>query len=116
MLSQWGFKISNKSALCKTIDEVLAFINTMARERDKLLFDIDGIVIKVNSLEQQQALGFTAKSPRWAIAYKYKAEQVSTQLMSIDYQVGRTGVVTPVANLKPVQLAGTCLLYTSRCV
>jgi DNA ligase (NAD+) len=112
-LADWGFKISDKSALCKSIDEVLAFINKMGLERDKLPFDIDGVVIKVNSLEQQQALGFTAKSPRWAIAYKYKAEQVSTQLLSIDYQVGRTGVVTPVANLKPVQLAGTVVKRAS---
>jgi len=112
-LASWGFKISDKTALCGSIDEVLAFINKMARERDKLTFDIDGIVIKVNSLEQQQALGFTAKSPRWAIAYKYKAEQVTTQLLSIDYQVGRTGVVTPVANLKPVQLAGTVVKRAS---
>jgi DNA ligase (NAD+) len=85
----------------------------MAKDRDNLTFDIDGIVVKVNSLEQQQALGFTAKSPRWAIAYKYKAEQVATQLLSIDYQVGRTGVVTPVANLKPVQLAGTVVKRAS---
>ncbi len=112
-LASWGFKISDKTALCDTIEDVLAFINKMARERDKLTFDIDGIVIKVNSLEQQQALGFTAKSPRWAIAYKYKAEQVITQLLSIDYQVGRTGVVTPVANLKPVQLAGTVVKRAS---
>lgn len=112
-LASWGFKISDKTALCNTIDEVIAFISKMARERDKLTFDIDGIVIKVNSLEQQQALGFTAKSPRWAIAYKYKAEQVTTQLLSIDYQVGRTGVVTPVANLKPVQLAGTVVKRAS---
>jgi len=112
-LASWGFKISDKTALCSSIDEVLDFINKMARERDKLTFDIDGIVIKVNSLEQQQALGFTAKSPRWAIAYKYKAEQVTTQLLSIDYQVGRTGVVTPVANLKPVQLAGTVVKRAS---
>ncbi len=112
-LASWGFKISNKTALCNSIDEVLGFINKMARERDKLTFDIDGIVIKVNSLEQQQALGYTAKSPRWAIAYKYKAEQVTTQLLSIDYQVGRTGVVTPVANLKPVQLAGTVVKRAS---
>ena len=112
-LASWGFKISDKTALCQTIDEVIAFINKMARERDKLTFDIDGIVIKVNSLEQQQALGFTAKSPRWAIAYKYKAEQVTTKLLSIDYQVGRTGVVTPVANLKPVQLAGTVVKRAS---
>lgn len=112
-LSTWGFKISEKSALCHSMDEVLVFINKMARERDKLDFDIDGIVIKINSLEQQQALGFTAKSPRWAIAYKYKAEQVTTQLLSIDYQVGRTGVVTPVANLRPVQLAGTVVKRAS---
>ena len=112
-LSSWGFKISDKTALCNSIDEVIGFINKMDRERDKLTFDIDGIVIKVNSLEQQQALGFTAKSPRWAIAYKYKAEQVTTQLLSIDYQVGRTGVVTPVANLKPVQLAGTVVKRAS---
>ncbi|MDO9256827.1 MAG: NAD-dependent DNA ligase LigA [Bacteroidales bacterium] len=112
-LASWGFKISDKTALCGSIDEVIGFINKMARERDKLTFDIDGIVIKVNSLEQQQALGFTAKSPRWAIAYKYKAEQVTTQLLSIDYQVGRTGVVTPVANLKPVQLAGTVVKRAS---
>jgi len=112
-LAKWGFKISDKSAVCSTIEEVLTFISKMAREREKLTFDIDGIVIKVNSLEQQQALGFTAKSPRWAIAYKYKAEQVTTQLLSIDYQVGRTGVVTPVANLKPVQLAGTVVKRAS---
>lgn len=112
-LAKWGFKISDKSAVCSSIEEVLTFISKMAREREKLTFDIDGIVIKVNSLEQQQALGFTAKSPRWAIAYKYKAEQVVTQLLSIDYQVGRTGVVTPVANLKPVQLAGTVVKRAS---
>lgn len=112
-LASWGFKISDRTALCHSIDEVLDFIHKIARERDSLSFDIDGIVIKVNSLEQQQALGFTAKSPRWAIAYKYKAEQVTTQLLSIDYQVGRTGVVTPVANLKPVQLAGTIVKRAS---
>lgn len=112
-LSGWGFRISDKTKLCTTIDEVLSFITTIGAERDKLTFDIDGIVIKVNSLEQQQALGFTAKSPRWAIAYKYKAERVSTILQSIDYQVGRTGVVTPVANLKPVQLAGTVVKRAS---
>jgi DNA ligase (NAD+) len=112
-LAQWGFKISGQTALCNSIDEVLVFIASMAKDRDNLTFDIDGIVVKVNSLEQQQALGFTAKSPRWAIAYKYKAEQVATQLLSIDYQVGRTGVVTPVANLKPVQLAGTVVKRAS---
>ncbi len=112
-LASWGFKVSDKTALCNSIDDVIGFIGKMGRERDKLNFDIDGIVVKVNSLEQQQALGFTAKSPRWAIAYKYKAEQVITQLLSIDYQVGRTGVVTPVANLKPVQLAGTVVKRAS---
>ena len=112
-LTGWGFKISDKTALCSSIDEVIAFIEKIGREREKLTFDIDGIVIKVNSLEQQQALGFTAKSPRWAIAYKYKAEQVVTQLLSIDYQVGRTGVVTPVANLRPVQLGGTVVKRAS---
>lgn len=113
MLAKWGFKVSDQTALCHSMDEVIAFINKMARDRDKLTFDIDGIVIKINSLEQQQALGFTAKSPRWAIAYKFKAEQVATKLLSIDYQVGRTGVVTPVANLKPVQLAGTVVKRAS---
>lgn len=112
-LSEWGFKISKNTALCNSMDEVLTFIEKTGRERDALQFDIDGIVIKVNSLEQQQALGFTAKSPRWAIAYKYKAEQVATTLLSIDYQVGRTGVVTPVANLKPVKLAGTVVKRAS---
>jgi len=112
-LERWGFKISDKKELCRSIEEVIAFIGKISHERDKLNFDIDGIVIKVNSLEQQQALGFTAKSPRWAIAYKYKAEQVTTQLLSIDYQVGRTGIITPVANLKPVQLAGTVVKRAS---
>jgi DNA ligase (NAD+) len=112
-LKDWGFKISDKTAICNSIEEVIVFIEKMGREREKLTFDIDGIVVKVNSLEQQQALGFTAKSPRWAIAYKYKAEQVKTLLLSIDYQVGRTGVVTPVANLKPVQLAGTVVKRAS---
>lgn len=112
-LANWGFKISSHFALCKSIDEVLKFISNIAEIREKLNFDIDGIVIKVNSLEQQQALGYTAKSPRWAIAYKYKAEQVSTILQSVDYQVGRTGVVTPVANLKPVHLAGTVVKRAS---
>lgn len=112
-LRRWGFKVSDKFALCTSIDEVLVFIHEIAELRPSLGFDIDGIVIKVNSLEQQQALGFTAKSPRWAIAYKYKAEQAVTRLISIDYQVGRTGVVTPVANLEPVQLSGTTVKRAS---
>ncbi|GAB3935221.1 NAD-dependent DNA ligase LigA [Mucilaginibacter myungsuensis] len=106
-VKSWGFHINDDSKLCKTIDEVLEFINHWDTERYNLSYDIDGIVIKVNSYAQQQELGFTAKSPRWAISYKYKAERVETELLEVTYQVGRTGAVTPVANLKPVLLAGT---------
>jgi DNA ligase (NAD+) len=106
-VKDWGFHINSHSELCSNIGGVLAFINKWDKNRFDLSYDIDGIVIKVNSYAQQQELGFTAKSPRWAIAYKYKAEQVQTELLSVSYQVGRTGAVTPVANLKPVQLAGT---------
>ncbi len=112
-LKSWGFKISEHSKLCKTISEVYDYIKFWDEERKNLSYDIDGIVIKVNSFAQQEILGFTAKSPRWAIAYKFKAEQVSTKLLSIDYQVGRTGAVTPVANLEPVQLAGTVVKRAS---
>ncbi|HOR60527.1 MAG TPA: NAD-dependent DNA ligase LigA [Bacteroidales bacterium] len=112
-LKSWGFKISEHSKLCKTISEVYNYIEFWDEERKNLSYDIDGIVIKVNSFAQQEILGFTAKSPRWAIAYKFKAEQVSTKLLSIDYQVGRTGAVTPVANLEPVQLAGTVVKRAS---
>ncbi|HWZ16628.1 MAG TPA: NAD-dependent DNA ligase LigA [Mucilaginibacter sp.] len=103
----WGFHTNEHSRLCGSIDDVIKFIDHWDKKRFDLSYDIDGIVIKVNSYAQQQELGFTAKSPRWAIAYKYKAEQVQTQLLRVTYQVGRTGAVTPVANLKPVQLAGT---------
>lgn len=103
----WGFKISEHIKVCKGINEVLNYIHYWDKARHQLPFEIDGIVIKVNDYKQQQNLGFTAKSPRWAIAYKFKAEQVSTVLESIQYQVGRTGAITPVANLKPVLLAGT---------
>jgi DNA ligase (NAD+) len=103
----WGFHVSEHSKLCGDISEVLDFINYWEERRFDLSFDIDGIVIKVNNYNQQEELGFTAKVPRWAIAYKYKAEQVETVLESVVYNVGRTGAVTPVANLKPVQLAGT---------
>ncbi len=96
----WGFKIPEYIRLCSNLDEVYAFIDHWDKERDKLPFDIDGIVIKVNSYRQQQKLGFTAKSPRWAIAYKFKAREATTKLLTIDYQVGRTGAITPVANLK----------------
>ncbi len=106
-VKSWGFHVNDNSRLCGSINEVLAFIDSWDKKRFDLSYDIDGIVIKVNSYAQQQELGFTAKSPRWAIAYKYKAEQVQTELLSVSYQVGRTGAVTPVANLKPVLLAGT---------
>ncbi|MBN8703097.1 MAG: NAD-dependent DNA ligase LigA [Bacteroidetes bacterium] len=110
---EWGFKIPPTIKKCTTIDEVFDFINYWDKERYNLPFDTDGVVLKVNSHEQQQQLGFTAKSPRWAIAYKFKAEQVSTILESISYQVGRTGAITPVANLKPVLLAGTVVKRAS---
>ena len=109
----WGFKISEDAKLCSGINEVINFINYWDKKRFDLPYDIDGIVIKVNSYNQQQNLGFTAKSPRWAIAYKFKAEQVSTELLSIAYQVGRTGAITPVANLQPVQLGGTTVKRAS---
>ncbi len=104
---EWGFHVCEHNKLCNNIDEVLEFIHYWDSNRSSLSYDIDGIVLKVNSYAQQQELGFTAKSPRWAISYKYKAEEVETILQSVSYQVGRTGAVTPVANLKPVQLAGT---------
>lgn len=103
----WGFKVPTYMAECANIDEILDFINYWDTERHNLPFDIDGIVIKVDSISDQLELGNTAKTPRWAIAYKFKAEQVQTKLLSVSFQVGRTGAVTPVANLEPVQLAGT---------
>ena len=109
----WGLNVPKVLTKCKTIEEIFDFINFWDKEREKLPYDTDGVVIKVNSFHQQEELGFTAKSPRWAIAYKYKAEQASTRLLSIDYQVGRTGAVTPVANLEPVLLAGTTVKRAS---
>lgn len=106
-VSSWGFNVSEHTKLSKNIEDVLAFITYWEEQRFKLSYDIDGIVIKVNSYAQQQELGFTSKSPRWAISYKYKAAEVQTVLEKVTYQVGRTGAVTPVANLKPVVLAGT---------
>ncbi|MCU4175454.1 NAD-dependent DNA ligase LigA [Carboxylicivirga sp. N1Y90] len=109
----WGFKIPEHIKLCKSIEEVFSFINYWDEERHNLPFDIDGIVLKVNDLKQQRSLGFTAKSPRWAISYKFKAEQGYTKLESVTYQVGRTGAVTPVANLDAVFLAGTTVKRAS---
>ncbi|MBS7564032.1 NAD-dependent DNA ligase LigA [Mucilaginibacter sp. Bleaf8] len=106
-VKSWGFHVSEHTRLCRSLQEVLEFINEWEQKRFDLSFDIDGIVLKVNNYAQQEELGFTAKVPRWAIAYKYKAEQVETELLNVEYNVGRTGAVTPVANLKPVLLAGT---------
>ena len=104
---QWGFKISEGMRKVHSVEEILEYINYWDLERKNLPVATDGIVLKVNSRRQQRALGFTAKSPRWAIAYKFKAEREQTRLLEVTYQVGRTGAVTPVANMEPVQLAGT---------
>lgn len=112
--AEWGFNIpSNTIRACRNIEEVFEYISLWETNRRTLPYDIDGVVIKVNSLSQQNILGFTAKSPRWAISYKYKPEQALTKLLSISYQVGRTGTVTPVANLEPVLLAGTTVKRAS---
>ncbi len=108
-----GFKVPKTIALAKSIDEVFDFVNLWDSKRNELPYETDGVVIKVNDLQQQEELGYTAKAPRWAIAYKFKAEQVSTVLHEITYQVGRTGAITPVANLEPVQLAGTTVKRAS---
>ncbi len=113
LAKSWGFKISDDSKLCRSIDEVLEYIKYWDTKREELPVPIDGIVIKVNSLDQQDELGYTAKSPRWAISYKFKAERVSTRLNSVTYQVGRTGSITPVANLDAVHLAGTVVKRAS---
>ncbi|MBP6335603.1 MAG: NAD-dependent DNA ligase LigA [Bacteroidia bacterium] len=104
---KWGFRISEHMRISKNVEDVFLFLKKWDTERSSLDFDTDGVVIKVNSFATQEDLGFTAKSPRWAIAYKYKSESASTELLSVSYQVGRTGAITPVANLAPVQLAGT---------
>lgn len=111
--AQWGFKISNITRKVHTLDEVFAFIKYWDVERKNLPVATDGIVLKVNSLRQQRNLGYTAKSPRWAIAYKFQAEQALTKLIKVTYQVGRTGAITPVANLEPVQLSGTVVRRAS---
>ena len=110
---KWGFKISHIMRKVRTLDEIFAFINYWDAERKNLPVATDGIVLKVNSLRQQRNLGYTAKSPRWAIAYKFQAEQALTKLLKVTYQVGRTGAVTPVANLEPVQLSGTVVKRAS---
>jgi DNA ligase (NAD+) len=110
---QWGFSIPPFEEVVYGIEGIMDYINHWDKARKDLPFDIDGVVIKVDSLKQQEMLGFTAKSPRWAIAYKFKAEEVVTELLSISYQVGRTGAITPVANLKPVHLAGTVVKRAS---
>lgn len=109
----WGFKAPKEAKLAKNLDEVFEFIAYWDVHRHELPYETDGVVIKVNALSYQEELGYTAKSPRWAIAYKFKSEQVSTKLNSISYQVGRTGAITPVANLEPVQLAGTVVKRAS---
>lgn len=109
----WGFKVPDAAKVAYSINEVLEFINYWDVHRHDLPYETDGVVVKVNSLNQQDELGYTAKAPRWAMAYKFKAEQVSTRLNSISYQVGRTGAITPVANLEPVELAGTTVKRAS---
>lgn len=109
----WGFKVPKESKLVDNLKEVFEYIDYWDKHRHEMPYETDGVVIKVNSFQLQDELGYTAKSPRWAIAYKFKAEQVSTKLLSISYQVGRTGAITPVANLEPVQLAGTIVKRAS---
>lgn len=109
----WGFRVSQVMEVCRTSDEIIRFMNKWDSERKKLPYDTDGAVIKINSIADQAKLGITAKSPRWAIAYKYAAEQERTELLSVDFQVGRTGNITPVANLRPVLLAGTIVKRAS---
>jgi DNA ligase (NAD+) len=110
---KWGFKVPKEATLARNLDEVFEFIEYWDVHRHDLPYETDGVVIKVNDFRHQEELGYTAKSPRWAIAYKFKSEQVSTKLISISYQVGRTGAITPVANLEPVQLAGTIVKRAS---
>jgi DNA ligase (NAD+) len=111
--ASWGFQVSDHYQKCRNLDEVLAFIRKYETERTNLSYEIDGVVIKVNNYLQQQELGFTAKNPRWAISFKYKAQSASTILKEVTYQVGRTGAITPVANLQPVLLAGTTVKRAS---
>ncbi len=111
--SRWGFKVPRAAKIARNLDEVIAYVNYWDIHRHDLPYETDGVVIKVNNLQQQEELGYTAKAPRWAMAYKFKAEQVSTKLNEITYQVGRTGAITPVANLEAVELAGTTVKRAS---
>ena len=113
LLENWGFNVSPTYQKCKTVTEIFEYINHWEKKRMELPLGTDGVVIKINSFHQQEELGFTAKSPRWAIAYKYKAQNAATVLEDVDYQVGRTGAITPVAHLTPVQLAGTVVKRAS---
>src|SRR5690606_36914512 len=110
---EWGFKVPSVAKLCKNTDEVLQFVEYWDVHRHQLPYETDGVVVKVNSIQHQEELGYTSKSPRWAMAYKFKAERVSTILREITYQVGRTGAITPVANLEPVIIAGTTVKRAS---
>ncbi|NQW43575.1 MAG: NAD-dependent DNA ligase LigA [Bacteroidetes bacterium] len=112
-MKNWGLKISEHSKKCNSIEAVFEFIKYWGKEKQHLSYDIDGVVIKINNYNQREELGFTAKSPRWAMAYKFKTEDACTKLLSIDYQVGRTGSITPVANLQPVLLLGTTVKRAS---
>jgi DNA ligase (NAD+) len=113
LATKWGFKVPETAKVCKSIDEVLHYINHWDNACFDLPYETDGVVVKINNFDQQEELGYTSKSPRWAMAYKFKAEQVSTPLIDVSYQVGRTGAITPVANLEPVQLAGTIVKRAS---
>ena len=110
---EWGFRISDHMRLCRTWEEIIGFIDDADRLRPNLPYDTDGAVVKVDRYDLQRRLGSTAKAPRWAVAYKFKAEQALTRLVSVEFSVGRTGAVTPVANLEPVQLAGTTVKRAS---
>lgn len=113
LLRQWGFKVSDAVTLCSSTADIYAFLEYWDKQRSCLPIATDGVVLKVDSIKQQKRLGYTAKSPRWAIAYKFQAEQARTKLLGVDYQVGRTGAVTPVANLEPVPLSGTVVKRAS---
>ena len=106
-VAELGFSVNPRRIVTSSMDEIWDFIQAVGEDRDNLAYDIDGVVIKVNSLAMQEELGFTVKAPRWAIAYKFPAEEKEAELLSVDWQVGRTGVVTPTANLTPVQVSGT---------